>query len=1357
MGSKTGVQLGTAVVGAVAGAFIGQPHIGWYAGASLGATLGGAAGGIAGGMIYPPPKPETKIRQIKSAVGTSAVEGVPVHVIFGRTRVGANVMFKSDITRHESTQTVSSSRGGGKGGGGGGGGGSTETTTTTTWFTADFVMSLGEGPIILHNIYEGKNIVDIAHTFYPGSFTQEADDFLTSKTGKAVAYRGTSYVVFRDYNLGSSSTIPALTFEVEGALHSLGISSDRKDAETNNFSWNPGVVTSNGLGSSLIQNGYLRYNNRDYIPGWTTYSGSNTSGVIYNRTDNIYNDFPSLNGNVNITDAGDYIACTTLGLTNSIESLNIKFFNSALTEIGNESIIATVAGSLPYDIYDNVIRTPEESKFTSSPVGYTAYPYEIDIPSQAYEFTIYPSSSIYISTDSSMSSYDKVYARSKEVFPCGRLSKIYIKGEDNSGTAHIKWSMLSTSGDTTLLGLGSGRGTVSQVELYWNGVAYEELDSTIVREENVTLVAVSHETDLGFCEILARTQNYSSPSTFGSVNQFAGFPIESSHAWITIARIYEDIKEVLFFEYEDCFILLFSNGSVYRLNVSLLEDYDLLVGPWKTLDYDSSYIKINTNDLETSYVPEIGSASVIGAIIYVGYTDGTASVNTGKIKYFDLITNSWSDTLYSTAAVVNKNPSSLESQPTNTYHVPLYHDRRTLYYGKNDTSDLDKWKIYKTRDNFTNSKAIENYEHHGTSLYKHNDYLYRPLGISGTTSELGSGTFNDIIYSHGAGESYSMVVGATMTPTIHELITTAEVVDDIITSERYGGDFNRVTNFVKAKNDCLDEKYYMNVAITEKNDLASLVGTASAHGWVSTIFSGRGIKLLISKDEDVVTTIGEAHLVGTGTDKSLRIDETSNSERINRLEIEFTDPNKAYSQRPVMVEDIADQQINGIDKTSISLPGFVDKEVVKHVGNIMLRSALYSRRGLSFTLGPEHLDLEVGDPVTLHFPNANINWLRARVQLIEEKTDFNLSVSCKEEPDYIFDPVDYTVPAPLAAPEKPYASGLSNIVGFTIKETPFELLTDTGVLELALLYGVGHEDTIGVDLYYSTDSGISYKLLLESRHHPPVGVLKSEMDSDHWLDNQTVEVDISGIPSENGFVSSTRNEMFSGINSIIIDDEYMMVQDADLVSTDTYEFSNFIRGRHGTETTTHLVGSTVYQMANVDHFTLGKGKIGTNLFFKAVPINIFKNEIDISEIEPWSMTVQGKAHRPHPPSSVQLFSSGVHHKSAVISLENDITITWSLVNKQTGFGRQGFGYAVKEGTPIGEEYVDIIIENWYNGSLVRTTFAGATETSNVYTAVENIADNGSLSSPIEFKVFSRGAYGRSVASTDISIDILSVM
>jgi hypothetical protein len=180
-------------------------------------------------------------------------------------------------------------------------------------------------------------------------------------------------------------------------------------------------------------------------------------------------------------------------------------------------------------------------------------------------------------------------------------------------------------------------------------------------------------------------------------------------------------------------------------------------------------------------------------------------------------------------------------------------------------------------------------------------------------------------------------------------------------------------------------------------------------------------------------------------------------------------------------------------------------------------------------------------------------------------------------------------------------------------------------------------------------------------------------------------------------------------------------------------------------------------MANVDHFTLGKGKIGTNLFFKAVPINIFKNEIDISEIEPWSMTVQGKAHRPHPPSSVQLFSSGVHHKSAVISLENDITITWSLVNKQTGFGRQGFGYAVKEGTPIGEEYVDIIIENWYNGSLVRTTFAGATETSNVYTAVENIADNGSLSSPIEFKVFSRGAYGRSVASTDISIDILSVM
>ena len=1367
MGSKQNVQTGAIVGGMIIGAVIGGPMGGWEGamiGASLGGMVGSVGGGIAGGMMYPPPKPETKIRLIKSAVGTSAVEGVAVTVIFGRTRIGANMMHKSEIVRHESTQVVSSSRGGGKGGGGGGDGGTTETTTTTTWFTADFVMALGEGPLKLHKIYEGKNVVDIAHTFYPGSFTQEADTSLTNKTGKAIGYRGTSYVVFNDYNLGSSSSIPALTFEVESALYALGLSSGRTDAETNHLSWNPGVATSNGLGSSLIQGGYLKYNNRDYIPGWTTYSGSDTAGLIYNRTDNTYNNFESIGG-VNIVGSGAYIACSTLAVTNSYDSINIKFFEGDLNYVGNEKPIDTWSGSLPLDSTQNTVSMTEKFTFVNSPIGYTTQPIEIDIPDYAYECVVTPNTRIDISTDANMSTYDKVYPFSKDTFPCGRLDKIYVRADDSvwqyqpagvgalGGTVSFRWNVLSHSGNDILLGLGGGKGVVSQTELYWNGTSYDALDEIIVREEDITLVAMRYSFDTGFFDVWARTHNYKTPSDFGSTNQIAGFPVGTTHAWAQVARIpEEDIKEVSFFEYENVFVALLSNGNVYRVSVSLSEDYRTgtgLIGPWKTIDNASSYLKVNTNDLETDFTPQIGSVSRIGAIIYVGYTNGTASVNTGKIKYYDLITNSWSDVLYSTAAVVNKNPSALQSQTTNTYHVPLHHDNRTLYFGKNDSSNLDKWKIYKTRDNFVNTSSIESYEHYGTGLYEHDDYMIRILGVPSTVSELGSETFNDIVYSYGAVESYS-IAGTT-----HELITTAEVIDDIITSNRYGGNFNGVTNFPKAKQDCIDNGYYINVPVTEKSDLSGLLGTLASHGWVSVIFSGSGIKLLVSKNEDIIATISENHLVGTGTDQSLRIEETGNSERVNRLEIEFTDPEKAYSSRPIMVEDIADQEAIGIDKTSISLPGFVDKEVVKHVGNIMLRNSLYGRRKFSFTLGPEHLDLEVGDPIQLHFPNANINWLRSRITNIEEREDFNLGFMCREEPDYIFDTVSYTVPSSLAVPDKPYNIGLSNVVGFNVKETPYELLTDTGVLEMAVLYGKASPDNIGIDLYYSTDDGISYGLLLQSRHNPPVGILKTAMDQDFWLDSQTIEVDITGL-SGSDFVSSTRNEMFSGINSLVIDDEYMMVQNCNLASTNTYELSNFIRGRHGTATTVHPVGATVYQMKTVDHFTLGKGKIGTNLYYKAVPVNLFKNELDISDVPALSQKVLGRAHRPHPPSSVQLVNNDgkLRRSSSGRTTETDLKIKWQLVNKQTGYGRQGFGYAVKEGTPLGEEYVDIIVENWFNNQLVRTTIVGNTMTNNTYTELENKVDNGVLSSPIEFRVYSRGAYGRSITYTPLTVTIL---
>ena len=98
MGGSFG-RLAIGAVGFGLGSMVGFP--------ALGASM---AMGI-GGMLFPP-KQETKQRQVKGVLGSSSVEGTPLALVFGRTRIGGTLLWKGDVVYHETEST------GGKGGGG---------------------------------------------------------------------------------------------------------------------------------------------------------------------------------------------------------------------------------------------------------------------------------------------------------------------------------------------------------------------------------------------------------------------------------------------------------------------------------------------------------------------------------------------------------------------------------------------------------------------------------------------------------------------------------------------------------------------------------------------------------------------------------------------------------------------------------------------------------------------------------------------------------------------------------------------------------------------------------------------------------------------------------------------------------------------------------------------------------------------------------------------------------------------------------------------------------------------------------------------------------------------------------------
>ena len=140
---------------------------------------------------------------------TTSTEGAIIPRVYGRMRIGGNIIWATDFTEHVSTTSQ-----GGKGGG-------PKVTTTSYLYTASFAVALAEGPISgIGRVWADGKPLDISGAtwrLYKGDETQQPDPFIETKmdAGNAPAYRGTAYVMFEELDLTPfGNRIPQLSFEV---------------------------------------------------------------------------------------------------------------------------------------------------------------------------------------------------------------------------------------------------------------------------------------------------------------------------------------------------------------------------------------------------------------------------------------------------------------------------------------------------------------------------------------------------------------------------------------------------------------------------------------------------------------------------------------------------------------------------------------------------------------------------------------------------------------------------------------------------------------------------------------------------------------------------------------------------------------------------------------------------------------------------------------------------------------------------------------------------------------------------------------------------------------------------------------
>jgi hypothetical protein len=222
--------------GSAVGGALGGP-LGAAIGGSLGTVaalaLGAGQGGGGAARVLEGPR-------LKDLDGISATEGAPIPRLYGRARLGGQIIWATRL--EEEVITTTSSAGNRRRGGksvargiatpaGGGGGASTRGTTTEVEYRyyANIAVALCEGPIaFVRRIWADGALLDtsrLAMRVHRGDDTQQPDPLIVAKQGggPVPAYRGTAYVVFERLPLAAfGNRVPQLSFEVVRPVHGLG-------------------------------------------------------------------------------------------------------------------------------------------------------------------------------------------------------------------------------------------------------------------------------------------------------------------------------------------------------------------------------------------------------------------------------------------------------------------------------------------------------------------------------------------------------------------------------------------------------------------------------------------------------------------------------------------------------------------------------------------------------------------------------------------------------------------------------------------------------------------------------------------------------------------------------------------------------------------------------------------------------------------------------------------------------------------------------------------------------------------------------------------------------------------------------
>jgi hypothetical protein len=500
------------------------------------------------------------------------------------------------------------------------------------------------------------------------------------------------------------------------------------------------------------------------------------------------------------------------------------------------------------------------------------------------------------------------------------------------------------------------------------------------------------------------------------------------------------------------------------------------------------------------------------------------------------------------------------------------------------------------------------------------------------------------------------------------------VSKDVLTNDLYGLNLTEATylnstNFDETESYCIANDLLVSMVFNGQQSILDVLQyIINHHNGYITYYDGK-ISHNQLKTETPIADYTDSYIVKEeGANFPLSLTKKGSRDCYNKVTVEYSKREKSYNTGTAIDDDSVDIDNYGLQITTVNLDGLTTFTRAQKMAGLLLRSYLNNPQQLSFKLGPKSLSLKPGDVITYTDEDLELDSFSLRISSINEGKDYQIEVEAQEEKD-IYDLINYGTDSstPVNSPDLySDASSITNEVLVEIHPNYTE--------QCALAISSSKPDETqwaGSSLYKSYSSGGTFTKIDTASFSGITGII-SNIDIDnsglYYIDVVfTYDYTFSSTTDLDSLIVSPKTNLFVIQGSY--GDLYFRFQDADLISTLTWRFSNLIY--NCTEfAKINEVGSIAigdkFVLYNPTQFflTLSNTDKHNTLYFKLPSYNFKGTEQSLASISEKSKLISALIDVPLSPYNGKINNIGLDTSNSVTINSGDIDLEFCSRNRK---------------------------------------------------------------------------------------------